>query len=188
MSTFEHIKEEKAIAIRFQRMVRELESKTSSNSHTCNFRWRYEIDRDLNDPMIIADYRIGDDFFIQNAITLGNPTIKHLAKHNNITYWEVIKDWTNWTHIIQYFKINYYIKPGKTEHITHIDVKDMIGVDPIDTVLLHKRYSDLHVEEYEWMLWIGKDRSLAPEWRDDWYIFDLIYLPLIGQLFNAYLR
>lgn len=187
MNTFEHKKVKKAIEIRFQRMVHELETITSQNSHTTNLHWRYEIDPYLRDARIIGDYQIGS-IHRYRVITLSNPTIKYKAEYMNTTYWECIKDCNDWTSIVQYFKLDLYAnhsKIGALKHIGPKDVKEMLGLEPVDTVVMKDNHRELYREEDEWLRWI---RSDVPEWKDDWYIFDRLYLPLLGQMFGAYLR
>lgn len=186
MNTFEHVKEKKALEIRFQRMVHELESITSQNSHTSSLHWRYELDLYLRDAKIVGDYQNGDDNFYR-VITLANPTIKHQAEYNDMTYWEYIKDCDDWTWIVQYFKIDHYVHRA---HIGPKEVEEMLGIEPVDAVFMKNNHSELCKEELEWLRWIGTRNSPnnMTEWKDDWYIFDRLYLPLIGQMFDAYLR
>lgn len=192
MNTFEHVKEKKAIELRFQRMVHELESITSQNSHTSSLHWRYEIDTDLRDARIIGDYQKGDDNNYR-VITLANPTIKYKAEYNDMTYWEYIKDYDDWTQIVQYFKIDLpanYSKYGSFKYIGPKEVKEMLGLEPVNTIVVKydNKYNnrDLYREEREWLRWIGTGLNCMPEWKDAWYIFDKLYLPLIGQMIDAY--
>lgn len=188
MNTFEHVKEKKAIEIRLQRMVHELESITSQNSHMSDLHWRWALDTDLRDLRILADYQNGDNYYY-NVITLTNPTIKYKAEYMNTTYWECIKDCDDWTRIVQYFKIDLHAnfsKYGSFKHIGPKEVKEMLGLEPVDAIVVKYNNRELYEEEREWLRWIGPGINCMPEGRDDWYIFDKLYLPLIGQMIDAY--
>lgn len=185
----EQEKQDRAIQLRAARIVHELNDFCQPNAWTRGFEWRAEVDRSgatRGFVEIHGLYRVRDSYF-RDAVVLCNPVAKYFAEYNNISVWDALKTWEDWTTVIRYAKFDpEFIEDGLNtdKRVTRDSIRDFLGLELVGDILTRKERKNLTSEEYEWWHWVERDRK--EEWKGDWYILDSIYLlRLYGQLLTA---
>jgi hypothetical protein len=183
MEEMDILKERKVLDVRLARVTREINEYCSGNKHTESLTFRHKIPeagRFKGYPLITGNFRSSRYGLLEDCVILTNPCAKYEAEKAGVRIFDILKTYEDWTGVIRFAKFE---KCNEQYPINAKAIRENMGISPVGDRLM-RSHQHLNEDEYDWFRFV-EERD-KPEWKEDWYIIDSIYmLNLYGQLMCA---